>query len=346
MLVLHATEAMGGGVQSAITAYVAALPAHTHVVLGRPRVGENTSNLREIAEVRTAEKSLPSFLLWVRRQVEELNPDVVHLHSSLAGLARAILPRGMPIVYSPHCFAFERLDQNRFSRAAYRTVEQLLSRRTAISIAVSPHELELAHSLSRHANARYVPNVVKSERAFHGPSGTRTVVMIGRAGAQKGADVFARVAQIMGPDYRFVWIGDGLEDDRQMLESSGVEMTGWLDQIQIRKVLEISDLYVHTGAWEAAPIAPLEAAAQGVPVLSKDIETMRSLGYEVAGPAPEGIALAVRRYFDDPVFTALVLDASRTVISRFDETDVSRRLEDVYYEAQGSPTTVTWRKDA
>src|SRR6185295_18437782 len=92
--------------------------------------------------------------LWrsLRAAVADVRPDVVHLHSSMAGALGRLQPPlpGRPaVVYSPHCFAFERRDILRERRWAYRLAEFVLARRTDAFICVSPHEAQLARNLTR-----------------------------------------------------------------------------------------------------------------------------------------------------------------------------------------------------
>jgi hypothetical protein len=77
-------------------------------------------------------------------------PDVVHAHSSKAGvLARwAAWLAGVPrIFYSPHGYGFLQQDRPRAARALYRLAERLTSWIGTI-VAISPSEAELARPLA------------------------------------------------------------------------------------------------------------------------------------------------------------------------------------------------------
>ena len=68
-------------------------------------------------------------------------PDLIHLHSSWAGLLGRLVPLGRrKIVYTPHCYAFERRDLSQVVRIGLWLVEKILSRRNAGVFAVSPRE--------------------------------------------------------------------------------------------------------------------------------------------------------------------------------------------------------------
>ncbi len=75
----------------------------------------------------------------VRRLVSQLAPDVVHAHSSFPGVyARAALLHGPRLVYTPHCFAFERRDVGWVARSTYRAVERALRGRADLLAAAGP----------------------------------------------------------------------------------------------------------------------------------------------------------------------------------------------------------------
>ena len=62
--------------------------------------------------------------------VGDLRPDVIHAHSSKAGavtrLARLLHPR-VPVVYTPHGYAFAGYFSRPAERLAYRWVERILA---------------------------------------------------------------------------------------------------------------------------------------------------------------------------------------------------------------------------
>ena len=71
----------------------------------------------------------------LRRLVRERRPDLVHLHSSFAGAVGALaLPRGVPLIYTPHGLAFARTGVGRAPASArVRAVEALVARRCALA---------------------------------------------------------------------------------------------------------------------------------------------------------------------------------------------------------------------
>ena len=336
--VLHVTEALGGGVQSAIFNYVHATPEYGHTVFSRGRDGQSTHEWPAEVTHRSYTGNLSGVCRALRRQISSDAPDIVHLHSSFAGVARAFLPGSIPIVYSPHCFAFERVDVATPLRLAFAAAEFVLSRRHQTTLSVSPYEA----LLSRRLNSRN-PVVVAlnpsplRRRVPAGPGGaparpvSNTVTMVGRLSSQKSPEVFARVAELCrGEGLNFTWIGDGPDGVPERLRSAGVEVSGWQSPEEVERLLGNSMLYLHTAAWEGGPVSAIEAATLGVPVISRSIRSMRSLGYATVGNSPEELADAVRRFRRDEGFRSEVVSRTAAVSRRSTQQQLRTRLREAY----------------
>ena len=77
--------------------------------------------------------------LRLSRIIEEADPDVVHLHSSKAGLAgRLVLRNRIPTVFQPHAWSY--LAATGGIRAASRRWERFATRWTAVTVCVSDAE--------------------------------------------------------------------------------------------------------------------------------------------------------------------------------------------------------------
>ncbi len=279
MRILHLREPDVGGVQIIVQQYAANTPELEHVVVHTtPRRSSVAwvSAADNTALSPLADRSLslpPPFAL--SRLVREVRPDVVHAHSSWAGMyARTTPLLGVPIVYTPHCFAFERLDLSARSRAVLRRTESRLLGRTKVLAAASRREAALARSLRSPVPCAVVevPHAAPSERGpIRERAGSPLVVgCVGRIAPQKRPDVFldlVRAARRRGLDCRFVWLGDGDDAVAAALRDDDVEVTGWLEQDRAIERTRSLDALVHVADWEVGdPLVCLEAAAQGLPV--------------------------------------------------------------------------------
>jgi glycosyltransferase involved in cell wall biosynthesis len=284
MRVLHVSDVMGGGVESAILAMVAATPDLDHHLLCRARSGHDTGD--PLTPVFGSVQRLPAdpvrAVRAIRRSVRDLFPDVVHAHSSVAGVLVRLAGGGRArVVYSPHCLAFERRDISVTQEHLYRLVERALVPRTDLLVAVAPNELDRAVAIG-HPRVAYAPN-----RADAVPAGVhhRTpleVVTTGRLAPQKDWRYLLHLKRYaereLGVSARWVWLGGGRPVEERALTEAGVTVTGWISREQLLARLARAQVYVHTAAWEASPVSILEAAGIGLPLAVRSIPALDSLG--------------------------------------------------------------------
>jgi glycosyltransferase involved in cell wall biosynthesis len=334
--VLHVTEALGGGVQSAIANYVDGLPDLEHTVFSRARDGQSTYSWNGDVAHEAYVGGLAGFFVRLVSKVRQERPDIVHLHSSFAGAARAVLPPGTAIVYSPHCYAMERRDLGRAARAAFGAVESLLAHRTGAVVAVSLREAALSNRLNPRVPAEVAlnPAPFAAPATSARPADPAEVVMVGRISPQKDPALFAAVAgACRGLPWRFVWIGDGDDSARADLEHAGVEVTGWTLPAAAAERVARARLYLHSAAWEGGPLSTIEAATLGTPVLARDIPSMSSLGYALAGERPDELARAVARFFGTPGYARHVARRTAAVAAASHRGGMSAAVRDAYAQA-------------
>lgn len=273
--VLHIVESFASGVADAVVSFAHSSPGYEHHLLfaRRPSAEVASVMLDGFASGTPFRDGHISRISQISSVVRALNPSIVHAHSSFGGFyARLALRRkSTPIVYSPHCFAFERGDLKPLSRGVFRSAERLLARNTDVFAVCSQREAELARDLSGSTAVVHVPNIAfltgesltASRREF-------IVAGIGRVVRQKGTDAFAALAELaraQGLPVQFVWVGGGEADLERNLRSAGVQVSGWVPKAEAMKHLANAGLYIHTAEWEGFPIGLLEAAALGVPTL-------------------------------------------------------------------------------
>ncbi|WP_241665747.1 glycosyltransferase [Prescottella subtropica] len=305
--VLHVSEAYGGGVQTAINRYIENSPFCSHAMFVRVRDAHDVGQLPDVEVVRM-QGSMPRFVRTARRVIRERRPRVVHLHSSFAGTLRAFDFPDVKVVYTPHSYAFLREDVHPAVRAGYLGAEYLLSRRSGhVIAAISPHEAAAASRLTTgRSSVSYLPNVAGDVgdgcRSVSVPAPGRTqVVTVGRISAQKDPGFLANVVRLVDdPSIEWTWIGDGDEPMKRELVSAGVSVTGWIPNAEVLERMSRADLYLHPARWEGAPMTLLEATALGTPVLVREVDTLRGLGFASAGVEAADVAAAVTRFAHDP----------------------------------------------
>ncbi|WP_436699569.1 glycosyltransferase family 4 protein [Nocardioides sp. BYT-33-1] len=299
MRVLHVVESLGGGVLTSVLSMVdATSDLEHHLAIWHRREHADTGDQRRAF---TTVHDLPGQPHRAARQLRDLvatlAPDLVHAHSSYAGVLARSSDLGTSVAYSPHCFAFERTDLGAVARAALREVERSLVRRTDVLVACSPHEGGLAAELG-FRRVVTVPN-----RALHPPKGRARrsepfrVVAVGRVAEQKDwrhlievkREADRRAAADLTP-LRWEWLGSGDAEGEQALRAAGVEVSGWLPRAEVMARLGSAQAYVHTAAWEGAPVSILEAAAVGLPIVARVLPTLASDDVPGLETTVEGLA--------------------------------------------------------
>ncbi len=225
--------------------------------------------------------------LELRSILGRIAPDIVHLHSSKAGLVGRCLLRGTrPTVFQPHGWSFYAVD-GRAKQAAIAWERRAAAWSDAI-VCVSEDERRDARAVGVHATFAVIPNGVDTARYASIATADRsearrslgfgdvpTVVCVGRLCRAKGQDVLLgiwREVERVLPTAQLVLVGDG--PDRGTLEhvsrSGRVYFTGESDRVD--SYLAAADVVAVPSRWEAgASLALFEAMAAARPVVAFDV---------------------------------------------------------------------------
>ena len=223
---------------------------------------------------------------FLKALFEAERPDVVHAHSSKAGvLARAAAKfAGVPrVFYTPHGYGFLQQDRSAAQRFLYRAVERVASTVGEI-VACSPSEAAHARRLSCGRPVHVVPDAYLGEFGEPAPHDGLVLGSCGRMTYARNPDAWVLLAQRLTDSRNGVklrWIGGGEDEPRvkTQLENMNllgkVGVTGWLTADQAREKLRELDAFVHFSRWDAMPNAVLEAMACGLPVVASDVDGNR-----------------------------------------------------------------------
>lgn len=273
--ILFVVEAMGGGVFTYIAELANQLAARYQVYLAyavRPQTPADYRSyfagdirLIEVTHFTRAPDPRKDFraFLELREIARTVRPDIIHLHSSKAGvLGRwAYSGRRYQLYYTPHGYSFLMTDSSALKRFIYYMAEALTSKRwcTTISCSLGEHQ----ETLKMTARAFYVNNGIDIDglkalvpECRTGYSRKLAVFTLGRICGQKNPALFNQIAGLL-PDVNFTWIGDG--ELRHLLTAPNIRVTGWVPrQVAIRLALE-ADVFLLPSLWEGLPMSLLEA---------------------------------------------------------------------------------------
>ena len=200
-------------------------------------------------------------MLELKQIEKKIKPDIIHLHSSKAGAIGRIAFNGkIPMFYTPHGYSFLMENCNAIKRILFKSIEYICAKRKCVTISCSAGEHLETLKLTK--KAVYVnngininelqKNIDKTEKINH----PFTVFTLGRICYQKDPTLFNEIAKQLS-DIRFIWIGDG--ELRNELNSSNIEVTGWVDRMKAIKYAVNADVFILPSRWEGLPISLLEA---------------------------------------------------------------------------------------
>lgn len=241
-----------------------------------PQLANTLSPLRILAAVRS-----------LLRLMREHKPDVLHAHSSVAGVVARIAGRiaGTPVIYTVHGFGFKP-EAPRLQRWAAWMAERPLARLTDHMICVSDYERQLAVRLPiAPSRLSVIPNAVADtpDRAHPDHEPVR-IVMVARLARPKRPDLLLQALDLMrarlGREVSASLIGNGpdLEAHRALarqLNLQAMDFTGGVDDVPRR--LAQHGVFVLMSDHEGLPISIIEAMRAGLSIVASDLPGVREL---------------------------------------------------------------------
>ena len=232
---------------------------------------------------------------FFKREFKRLKPDIVHTHSSTAGIIGRIAAKrsGVPIViHSVHGFSFSPF-QPFLKRSIYRVIEKVVSRFTDHFIFVSEGDVASAEKLKLIKKGSF--SLIRSGFDFgkFSTSGTSSVAARGKYNIskddfvcgviapfkeQKGLFNLIKIASaVLERDRNILFFiaGDGVLRERieSELEKAGVKerfrMPGFVHDIE--NVISFFDIGISTALWEGLPQSLVQMRLMKKAVIATDI---------------------------------------------------------------------------
>ncbi|HOO17596.1 MAG: glycosyltransferase family 4 protein [Phycisphaerae bacterium] len=231
-------------------------------------------------------------------EFNRLRPDIVHTHSSKAGILARFAARDarVPVVvHTIHGMSFNRT-QPALVRRAYAWAELLAARRShaIVTVANAMIEQSVAARICRRDKMLTIysgmeverftprPELRQAARAAWGVSDEQVVVgTIARLFRRKGYEQLLPImADAAGrePRLHFVWVGDGAQrrEYEAELERLGLRkrttLVGLVPPQRVPELIAGFDVLAHTSQWEGLPRAVVQALLMQVPAVAFDID--------------------------------------------------------------------------
>lgn len=319
-------------------------------VVGDPSLADLPGTHHSWRGGRRRPLSAPLDWLRLHRLLSRLAPDVVHLHSFFAGaFGRIRAPGGhrLPVVYQPHSWAFDAVQQ-RAGRAAVVTFERWAGRRGRTTLVATNCADEIAEARTVRIETSAVALGVPIDLEWFVPAGAQeraairtrlamddrtALVCLGRIVRQKGYDIVVREWERQPvPGAVLYLVGGGEPAALAALAPTQWNRSAFAvgETDDARSWLQAADLMLLPSRYEGQSVAVSEALACGLPVVAFDVNGARAAIVD-GGPAAGAVVAAgdsaallaqARRRVDEPG-----LRAREAVVARARaERDSSRQV--------------------
>lgn len=275
----------------------------------------------------------------IRDRADRHTVDIVHAHSTFAGIAARMWPHPARIVYQPHGWGHLSMDRKPAAKTV-AAVERMLARRTDLLLTLSTHESEAAPRTQRVAAVQPLP---KLER-FTAPSlESRSAIRrelgwaeddvvhlcVGEFSTRKNQRELVSEWLQQSTNHRLALVGDGAVPP---VVPPGAEdqviRLGWRDDVH--RLMHAADSLVVSSRGEGFSLVILEALATGLPVFATDVG-----GAEVIDDRDGAVRQSVREVVEAATSSPLVrssveLRMERSLRHRIDTEAIGDSFEELY----------------
>ncbi|MFJ7971637.1 glycosyltransferase family 4 protein [Psychrobacillus sp. NPDC096389] len=227
-------------------------------------------------------------LLEIRRNIKKLQPDIVAIHSSKAGILGRIACWSLriPFVFTAHGWSFTEGVAKKQQRL-YRKIEKWVGKisKTVITVCDYDRNLALKHQVLPFEKLKTIHNGVRDMKNGQLESTPREIVnilMVARfEKPKKQRELLEALLPLKELNWHMIFAGDGslrTESVQFVQENNlGDKVTFVGNYSNIQALLSDSDIFTLTSSWEGLPLSILEAMSQGLPIIASNVGGVREL---------------------------------------------------------------------
>ena len=294
----------------------------------------------------------------IRNWLKTHQPDVVHTHSSKAGILGRQAAKGLGktrVIHTVHGLPYHRY-QSRIAHGVYRWLEARAAKQSdaILCVADAMTSQALAEGVGKPEQYTTVYSGMDTSRFIDRPAGADAfraslslpadavlITQVARLAELKGHDDLLDVAgRVDDPRIHFCFVGDGHFRARleKRIATEGftgrVHLTGLLPPTDIPAVMHASDIVIHCSYREGLARALPQALLAGKPVITYDVDGASevvpadgSTGVLVQPRDIAGLCDAVKRLSADPALRAtLGATGQSRCREQFDADHMVRRI--------------------
>lgn len=252
------------------------------VNLRASELGLDISSLKHLIRKVSLIKDFKAYF-EIKAAIKNFQPDLVHLHSSKAGVIGRLAASSLNIscVFTAHGWAFTEGVSSK-KRWLYRIVERFMSNYSSRIITVSDYDYQLAldnqvaDSFLITTVHNGVPDYSENNLKDDSVEGVVKLIMVARFDAPKNQTFLINaLAKLKGLDFEIRFVGGGaqLKGAKALARTLGVnEKVFFLgERNDVSNLLHESDIFLLLSNWEGLPLTILEAMSHSLPIIASDV---------------------------------------------------------------------------
>lgn len=292
-------------------------------------------------------------ILKAIKLINEVKPDLIHSHSSKAGIiTRAagvfLKPK---VIYTPHAYAY--LCHTGLTRRFFLAIEKIAIPFTNVLLATSRSEARRslndvkfpAKKVEVYTNS--IEILPLHEKTCQ--KGKKNITMVGRLVTQKNPMMFVEVCKALAEIRDDVFcriIGAGFDDQwksaiEEYIVQHGLQkkltIIQWMDRADLLATLRNTDVFVMTSAFESFGYVAAEAQMLEVPVVATNVDGLNEIiengvtGYLVEPGDVDGMVKKINHLLNDTNVALEMGQKGRLRVSQyFDIRKNIHKLESFY----------------
>ena len=167
------------------------------------------------------------------------------------------------------------------------------------------------------------------------------VLGVGQLETRKGCEDFVRISEQV-PNAQFRWVGgrpfgvytDGYNSINKLMDNAqdNLKFSGIFPLEEMPSLYAAADAFIFPSYQENCPLAPIEAAASGMPVVYRNLEEYKQLYKNDYLKADDnaGFVAWINQLMTSPTAYEKGLQISQKLITQFDKDEIRKQLIELY----------------
>lgn len=221
-------------------------------------------------------------LVELRRSLKRIQPDLLAIHSSKAGIIGRIAgwSCGVPTIFTAHGWVFTE-GVSKKKRFLYAQIEKLVGFISTAIITVSQYDCHLAVQNKVVSNEKIkvihngVPDVEDNKRASPSNHPVNLTMVARFAEPKNHRALIDALSQLDAMEWNIRFVGDGplkKEIENEVKKKNLSDRVTFLGvREDIPEILADSQIFILISNWEGLPLSILEAMRSGLPVIASNV---------------------------------------------------------------------------